>query len=442
MECYNRIVQVMLSKENELKKNSTQILESFCTEHWHEIMELSFKQAETDKTQSENVELIRILIDNQVIVSHDFIKNIIIAVTKTQSIKKTNSSIRLLISVLRNVNTDMIDGIENLKMMIIEWLSSKIKLTELKKVIENNQTIDKHLVSELYVHCVLSRKDSAHFKHYEREIEASLDNVDAQEYESFIAELVQNLQYRMLSKLIVCDFTLASNMNVKPVINTLPEREGLRAVLNENLFGELERALHDEHTPNDNSIENFASICASLSINVNILNSLVGYESIDGEYFLKYLNKRVFIKIQALNLIVGAFGRSYRVDRNSNDVNEILDNLLSIWNVDYHPIITKNIFQSKPCNHITNWLQTQLKQSQQSKSLILAPLTTASQLSFIERIQLKCLTLLAHFSEHQDSEDDQVDAFEAIEQYKFEMKRNEDLFIMFELIKVRKTFNH
>lgn len=438
MKCFNRIVEVMLNKENDLKKGSTQIMETFCTEHWHEIMELSFKQAETDKTQSENIELIRILIDNQVIVSHDFIKNIIIAVAKTQTIRKSNSSIRLLISVLRSVNTDMIDGIDSLKKVIIQWLSSKIKLTELKKVIENNQTIDKHLVSELYVHCVLSRKDSTLNKRYGGEIDVNHD-VDVQEYESFIAELVQNLQYRMLSKLIVSDITLANNMNVAHKIDTLPESDGLKAVLNDNMFGELDRALQDGNTSNDTSIENFTSICASLSTNVNILNSLVGYESIDGEYFLKYLDKRVFIKIQGLNFIVEQFGNSYRIDRNPNDVNEILDGLLSIWHVDYHPIIMKNIFQPKHCKHIINWLQTQLKPSQQSKSLILAPLKMASQLSFAERIQLKCLMLLAHFCEHQDGEDSEVDAFKGIEEYNFKLKRNEDLFIMFELIKARKA---
>lgn len=437
MRCFNRIAEVMLSKELELKQSSTQIMESFCTKHWHEIMELSFKQAETDKTQLENVELLRIMIDNKVFVSHDFIKNIIISVAKMQTIKKSNSSIRLLTSVLCNVNTDMIEGIHELKIAIIQWLSSKIKLTELKKVIENNNTIDKHLVSELYVLCVLARQDNTCKRNGASEVVQDGDAA-VHEYERFIAELVQNLQYRMLSKLVVSNEMHASVKNDFAAIERLPERKDVKTSQNEALFAELETAINDANTSDDSSTENFNNICASLMTNVNVLNSLVGYEAMDGDNFRKFLTKRIFFKISQLVAIVDKFGDSFRVDRNPNDVNEVIDGLLSVWHDKYHPIIAQNIFIVQNSASIIKWLQKQLKPSQRDRSIVLLPLKMASQLSFEERIQLKCLTLLANFSEY--TQDDSLDVFEAITNYTFNYKRNEDLFIALELIEVSECF--
>lgn len=72
----------MLNKEHELKKSSTQIMRTFCTEHWHKIVEMSFKQAKTDNPQLKNACSMRVLIDHKVFVSHDSVKNIITTIVR------------------------------------------------------------------------------------------------------------------------------------------------------------------------------------------------------------------------------------------------------------------------------------------------------------------------------------------------------------------------
>lgn len=430
MKYFIRITAVMLRKGQVLNQNSV----SFCVEHWHKIMELSFKQAETDKTQLENVDLMRVLIDNKVIVSHDFIKNIIIAIAKTQTIRKSNSSIRLLISVLQNVNVDMIDDIDSLKIAIVHWLSAKIKLSDLKKVIENNNITDRTLSSELYVLCALSRQGSTYKKIDRFDNVANQDDFEVRDHEKFIGELVQCLQYRMLSKLVVSN---KMHLHVQKVIGIekLPEPNEIKASLNEMIFIELEKAIYDSSTDNlDNSIESFNNICCQLATNVNILNTLVGYESIDGNSFRKFLTKRVFIRIDRLNEIIKNVGNSYRIESNPNDVNEIVNSLLDIWHDKYHPIVTENIFIVKNSKSIIKWLEAQLSAFNRPPSILMVPLKDTNQLEFEERIQLKCLTLLAHFSAYE--EDGGVNVFDAIENYEFNYKRNEDLFIDFQLIKV------
>lgn len=444
MKQFIRIVNVMLGKEQELKTNSTFIRESFCREHWHQIMELSFKQAATDKMQLENLDLMRILIENKLIVSHDFIKEVVTEVTKMSYIKKSNQSIALLISIFRDVNTDLIDNIATLKITVIKWLSAKVKLSELKKVIENNNRIDIQLTAELYVLCVLSRQEYTNKRHYQMET-VFVDDVDALEHYTFIADMVNNLQYRMLSKLIVSNNLQSTEKNESHLIEILPQKNNVKAFINQTIFLELEDAIQDENSnntsnsTNETSLENFHSVATSLLTHVNILNALVGYESIDSDNFLKYLTKRVFLKIGRLNSIIENFSSSFSIDRNPNDVNEVIEELLGIWHDKYHPIIAENMFIVANNISIIKWLTEQLRPSRREDSLILTTLQTIDQLGFEERIQLKCLTLLAQFSayDNQNEEESEVHVFEAISDYTFKYKRNEDIFILFQLIKVR-----
>lgn len=431
MKYFIRVAEVMLRKTADLSQSSI-------AEHWHKIMELSFKQAETDKTQLENVDLMRVLIDNKVIVSHDFIKSIIIAIAKTQTIRKSNGSIRLLISVLKNVDMiDMIDDINSLKIAIIHWLSAKIKLSELRKVIENNNTTDARLIAELYVLCTLSRQGATYEKFNRLDAEMNQDDFEVHHHDSFIEELVQSLQYRMLSKLVVVNKTMDTKSQNVIGVEKLPEPNAVKACVNETIFNELEKAIYDADSDKiDNSLESFNNIISLLATNVNILNSLVDYESIDGDNFLKFLTKRILVRIGQLNEIIKNVGHTYRIDNNPNDVNEILNSLLDVWHDQYHPIITENIFIVKNSAHLLEWLEAQLIPFRRPSSILMAPLKNASQLEFEERIQLKCLTLLAHFSAYQ--EDEGLNVFNAIMDFDFNYKRNEDLFSDFQLVKVSK----
>lgn len=437
MKHFVRVVHAMQSKEQELKANSTQIIQSFCIEHWYKIMQLSFKHAAADKMQPENLDLMRVLIENKVIVSLDFIKEVISEITNISNIRKTNSSISLLISIFRNVNTDMIGGINNLKIAIIKWLNSKAKLRELLKTLENSDVLDKQLVSELYVVCVLSRHDTTNNNHHKfEENENFQDGPEVLEHEIFVKDLVKNLQYRMMSRLIVTDTLSMINQHKENFIESLPEKNNVKAYLNETIFAELDKEINDNsNILNENPLENFQSISLSLATNVNILNALVGYESIDCDTFRSFLNKRIFFKMNQLNSIVQSFKESGVLDT-PNDVNDVVENLLGIWHDNYQPIITENMFIAAHSKAIIDWLKAELKASKKCESIVLEPLKSVRELKWEERIQLKILTLLVHFCAYED-EDSETDVFETLQDYEFNYNRNTDLFMVMELIKVR-----
>lgn len=423
MKPFIKIVKIMLNEEAKLKAMaSSPITESFCTEHWRKIMEFAFKQAATDKIQAENLNLIGELVERQV--SNDFIKTMIIDIMS--NIRKSNHSIALLISIFRGVNVDVLDGIQELKISIINWLSTKVNAAELKRVIADDSSLDKRLVAELYVLCILSRQgESIEFVKRKSNM-----NADQDEYRSMIQDLERNLEYRTLSNLIVNDLKKSTTVQN---LNKLPERNEIKAVINESMNAQMEAALHSDDNFGSDNNSDFNLICSSLATYVNILNCFLEYETMDKDALnSSNMKKRISIRIGQLNEIVGRFANSLNVERHANDVNEIVDQLLMIWNDRFHPAVAEIIFTSNN-EAIINWLLRQLKSSRLPSSLVMMPFKALNELEFEYRIQLKCLTLLAHFSAWDET--DEL-AFDGISDYEFDLKRNEDLFMIFELVKV------
>lgn len=449
MKYFIRSVKIMLSRESELKASSTNISETFCAAHWHEIVEHAHKQAVIDKVQAENLDLIRVCMENNIIVSHNFMRTIIIEITRGSNIKKSNSSIKLLISLISNANADLLDDINDLKINVIHWLSPKVKATDLKRAIESDSNLDKALIAQLYVICILNRQCETNVQcSLSKEVNLNVSNDNLDEHNIFICLLSKNLQYRSMYELIVSD-SVKNTTKYDKSDDKLPDRSSVKAIFDETINGELEKALHldDNFNSSINPIEDFNIISTSLTTYVNILDFCVLYESMDDEHFRQSnLRKRILIKISQLDATVNAFDSSIQFERNPEDVNDIVKSLLNIWHGNHHSVVANLIFNLKSIKTIINWLKKQLKSLGKPDSLSMKPLEHADKLEFEQRVQLKCLTLLTHFSAYEQvnvdesgfghGNEDEVNVFDAIDGYKFNYNRNQDIFMAFEVLKV------
>lgn len=441
MKSFNKIVQTMLDAEAKLiAVPLTPIRSSFCTENWHKIMEFAFKQAATDKCQNENLDLIGILVTHGgIIVSYDFIRTIITDITKMTSIRKSNDSIGLLINIFRSINVDLINGIHDIKMSVITWLSTRIAATELKKIITSVNGLNKKLIAELYVLCILSRHGQSNTFVQKFAIQKNNNATIQNEYRSEVHEIEKNLQYRALTKLIVVDLKNTSDQ-YKPKHQNLPKRNEVKAIINETFNAKMEESLHSDDSAassSDNQMENFIFICKSLQMYVNVLNCLIEYEAMDAETLnTTNLKKRILIRIAQLNDIVTKFDNRMNFRQNPEDVNEIVSRLLNVWNDDNH-LAVANIIYTQKNDSIICWLLKQLTPSKCPASRVMVTLRHENEMEFQYRVQLKCLTLVAHFSAWDNIDSDNNNqVFDGIQKYNFELKRNEDMFMVFELVKV------
>lgn len=446
MISFSKIITTMLDAEVKLiAVPSSPIRSSFCTEYWHKIIEFAFKQAATDKIQNENLQLMGILVTHGVIVSYDFIKTIITDITKMTRIRKSNDSIGLLINIFRSINVDLINGIDDIKMSVITWLSTRIVATELKRVINSGVDMDDKLIAELYVLCILSRQGQSNTfvkkfdnqKNNAQTVNASTMTPD--EYRSEIREFEKNIQYGALSKLIVCDLKNDLDQNKRKHIRFLPDRSKVKAIINETFNAKMEESLlsNDSATGSEdnNHLENFLFVCKSLQMYVNVLNCLIEYEAMDTEALnTSNLKKRMLIRIAQLNDIFAKFDNRINFRQSPEDVNEIVDRLLEIWNDDNH-LAVANIIYTQKNDSIISWYLKQLIPSQSAASLVMTTLKHENEMEFQYRVQLKLLTLVAHFSAW-DNIDSDNQVIKGIREYDFELTRNEDLFMVFELAKV------
>lgn len=425
-------IRCVLERQAELE-TSGELKKCLDANYWHEIMENAKKQAVIDKMQEDNMNLIGVFITHKIFHSHGFIEALIGEITD-RNIKKSNTSIQLLINVIRNVNFDLLASARDMKMAIINWLSSKVKTTELRKVIGNDCSMELSLVADLYVLCILSR-------HCERPIQVNatlrlIDGHNDEEHMATINRLSKYFQYRIMSELIVGDTFDASHSMINERSDMdLPDRNAIEAIIDEAINDELEKSLglDDSAQSNTHSSDAFYDTATSLATYAHILNSCVLQRSMTRDRFEKSnFKKRIGIKIQQLNSVIG------QLSGDRDDVNEMVDKMLQIWHDTYHPVVRDVVFNLSAIESVVTWLEKQLRPIKRRNSPILAPLQDAGQLEFDEQVQLKCLTLMLYIASYATTTDpdNERDIFQTIEDYTFNMDRNEDVFIALEMAKV------
>lgn len=430
---FTNIAKVLLARENDLKGHIT-MQEAFLTEHWNKMIDLSFHNSATNNTiSSENLILLKILIDFKKTLSNDFLETILNAIL-SNSIKKSNISIDLMISIFRGVNTDLLKNAQTIKIGIINWLSSRVNAIDLKKLLENDGKLDLNLVGELYALCVLSKAE----KLDNHRTVTSPNYNDADEFSTYIKELELNLQYQSVRKLLAIECNNKNKIeNQSSAEEKLPDNNSTQTVINETYLQELEKmlSLDDEFKITENCFEDFMIVANSLATYLNVLNHFLKYKSMDDDYYSKsFLKKRILIKVEHLNMIAERF---LSMKQESKDVFDILEKLLLIFDKNLLPIL-RNYVLNQPFNlMLIKWLTKQLTNRSKSNSKYIRVLKNENELEFYDKIQLKCLVLLAYFSNFDG--DNGTAAFNAIADHEYNYECVEDLYMVFEILKVSKV---
>lgn len=426
---FNDLVRVMVIAESDLKAKGTGILESFCTEHWHRIMQMALKNCATsNETAEQNVHLLQIMIENGYIVSYAFIETIAKEIS-SNTMKKSTATIRLLIAIFQHVNMDLLTSGDEIKAAVINWLSPKIAASELKRVIGNEENIDIALIAELYVLCVLSKTDKLSKLSFEyTEPTSTYENT----FDAIIDNLKQQFSYQYFDRLMAVNCSQEIERQSKhqnsPV---LPEAKTIDVVLSEKLYSELEKSLNpdDNFQSSTNTLDDFAIIASSLTTYINILNQFFACNAFDYvRYEKSFLYKRIAIKIGQLNTVLEGL-----VNCEEKDKFDVVEKLGEIWKFGLHPLLEQLIFERDCNSKLVEWLA---QQSQSQLRPALQPLNRISfaDLPFAWKMQLKCLVLLARFSTMDD--DNGKRAFQVLDNLEIDTQCNENLFVMFELVRV------
>lgn len=428
-QVFNDLVRVMVREETGLKAKSSGILESFCTEHWHRIMQMALKNCATSNEAAEqNVQLLQIMIENGYIVSYAFIETIAKEIS-SNTMKKSTASVRLLIAIFQHVNMELLTSGDEIKASVINWLSPKIAASELKRVIGNEEDIDIALIAELYVLCVLSKTEKPSklsFEHVEP------NSTDENTFDAIIENLKRQFSYQFFDKLMTVNCSQEiERLSKNQIGSVLPEAKSIDVVLSENLYSELEKSLNpdDNLQSSTNTLDDFAIIASSLTTYINILNQFLAYNAFDNvRYEKSFLYKRIAIKIGQLNTVLEGL-----VGCDKKDKFDVVEKLGAIWKFGLHPLLEPLIFERDCNSKLIEWLAQQLQSHLRPASQPLNRISFAD-LPFAWKMQLKCLVLLARFSTIDDANGKR--AYQALDNLEIDTQCNENLFVMFELVRV------
>lgn len=426
-----KIVKILLLKENVLKKDTTIISETFLNEQWCKMAELAFRNSATNSSTSlENLTLLKHLIDHKKMASTIFLETVINAVL-TNSIKKSNSSIDLLISIFRSFNVDLFKNATEIRVGIINWLSPRIKASDLKSLLANDGHLALNLVGELYALCVLSKAEKFSIREYN-------EIINSNEFSVYIKQLEYVLQCQTMRKLIVveCSNEIKTEKNMKE--EQLPDSNSIQTTIIETYYTELEKALRpdDEFKMSDNPFEDFVLIANSLATYLHVLNTFLKYKSMDADKYTKsFLTKRILIKIEHLNMIAERF---LSLRQEPKDIFDILEKLLLIVNPNLSLLLRDYVLGQRFNIMLIKWLSKQVKPIQMPDSQYFQMIKHENELSFEHKIQVKTLCLLTNFSKF--DEENETAAFDAISNYAFNFSSIEDLYVIFEIIKVSLVF--
>lgn len=421
---------VLLKKEPDLLAMSELISVDFCDKYWFQIIQFAYRKSSTNvPTQRDNLDLLCLLIEYRKFESTAFIETIIDNVVRNE-IKKSDETVRVLITAFRTVNIDAFEKSKELRVAVINWLNPKITAQE---AIKMSVDVDIDLMSELYALCILTKADLS-----SQPQTCALKNT-LDDFSGFIKNLQTNLQYRNLNKLIVVEADLGANSThlSVPILprNALVHSNALMAVIVDLYYEELEKALSpniDIHPSQDQS-NDLGKMVKSLAIFMRVLQHLINYESLDEERYSKsFLTKRIQINIDRINMAIGAL---IDVNQDDKEVFDIAGQLLTIFSDEQSAMVAKLTISDHKNRSIINWCAKKLERIQNTdKACNLIVINDECKLQFERKIQLRCFLLLTHLSAHEN--EDGAIAFSVLENHEFDVKCQYEVYTLFEIIKV------
>lgn len=413
IQTLRRIAKVLLIREPTLE-SSKYINENFCDNIWQKIAQNATRTSATNRPNLlENTKLLRDLVTHKRLPS-TFIQSIF-GTYLSSSIPRTNDSISLIIGIFQYTNIDSLDDSDRLRTDTLNWLHKTSMAMELKNI-SSCDVIDVKLKAELSALCLFSKIDVTIIPQ---------PSDPFSEYKTTVEDLETKILFRCLKKLI---FTTPSNHDVVDEgLNSLPQPNQIRSIINENYLRKFEAMLVDVEMTNS-PFEDLMNVVSSLNLFVLLLDQLIAYGALDQQSLsTSYFTKKMKFKVEQMDMCMIRLA-SGRYEGKENM--EIIEKLLEVLNDTVHPVLAQ-IIKSHSLNGIVNWLNDVVIDRHERNSRCLL-LKTYDQLKYDQKVRFKAFALLCYLTDGVSGDE----AFEVINQYEFNLSSNGDLCIVLHLIQV------
>lgn len=414
IQILRRIAKVLLVKESSFYA-SPLINREFCDGIWFKIAQNASRSSVTNRPNLiENTNLLRTLLNyKQLPIA--FIQSVCETIL-TSSIPRSNQSIRLLITIFRNIGVDTLNHSERFRYDTLNWLHTTSMAIELKNI-SSSDVIDEQLKAELSVLCLLTKVDASKIVGH-----SVADPVS--EHASHIHDVEAKIMFRCLKKMIFTKSSTDYEPQSRKAEELLPQPHLIRSIVNEGYCRKFESMLADIPMT-DNPFDDVINVVSSLRLFVLILNELIAYKALDQKSLdVSFFTKKIKFKVEQLDLCMTRLGTG-RYE--CKEKMEIIEKLLEVLNDRVHPLLVQLIKSSHSLNSIVVWLNRVVNEQEERNSRCLL-LKGYNQLKFEQKIRYQAFSLLCYLS------DSDCEAFNTINEYEFNLLSNGDLCIVLHLM--------
>lgn len=407
----HRIVRVLL--QIDVHNDSLVINDEFFTDIWHKISQTTFRTSSLNLL-AENIRLLRQIVSSRQKLPNSFIESIVKTLL-SNSIRKSNDGVQLLIDIFKHYNVDVLDS--DYRIQTMKWL------LKTEQVLMNFESIRVEHVAELTTLCLFSKIDSSIIKHT-----TSL-KIPVSAFAEYETALRKQLNFKSLTKLIVCQKSVVDDRSPKL---KLPQPNAIKSVVNEMYFQKLFEMLNPDRELEEsaNSLDAFNRVTSTLVLYLQLLNSLIAYESMDKVGLTKtFLCKKAYFKVEQLDMCVGKF--AHFTEFTDKDALDVMESISGVFRRDLHPVLI-DVILSHHMPETVRWLAARVLNSEPAKDSKSIAHRSVEELNCPNRMRYESFVLLSYF-EHGLND---VEAFDVIEEYGFNLNSNTDLLIVKTLIKV------
>lgn len=407
----HRIVRVLLERES--LKDSHLINDEFFTDIWLKIAQTSFRTSSLNLF-ADNIRLLREIVSSRQTLTNIFIESIVKTIL-SNSIRKSNDSVKLLIDIFRYYNIDALSS--DYRVQTMKWLLKS------DQVLMVSESIRVENVAELTTLCLFSKIDKSVIR------PPKVLDIPVGTFTEYEISLRKLLTFKSLTKLIVCQKVDDDDTNRH---RELPRPNAIKSVVNEMYFQKLFEILNPDRELEEtaNSLDAFNRVTSTLVLYLQLLNSLIAYDSMDKVGLTKtFLCKKAHFKVEQLDMCIGKFATF--TEFTDKDALDVMESMSGVFRRDLHPVLIEVIL-AQNMSETVRWLRARVMNNDPAKDSKVIAHRSVDELNCQNRMRYEAFTLLTYFEHGQND----VEAFDVIEEYEFNLNSNTDLLIVHTIIKV------
>lgn len=334
------------------------------------------------------------------------------------SIKKSNTSLETVITLLRNFNIKCLNNSNEIIREFLDWLYEKSHSVKCRIMVTSSEKIEQEILTRLTAMCSLVSRG------FGCSIVPELKVIS--EYDLTVDKIRKGILLKSLQNLVICE------RKVEIVMEKMCLSKELTSIIDDEMQEHI-ADLMKFHTNSEDTIED--KILGSLThieIYLKMLNALIFFDSINDEILKRsHLLKKVTLAFQELEEF---FGVLVETPTNETEAEKILEKLKIIFYTKFNCVLEEFIRMQK-LTELIKWITGNIEVDliKLTQVHMLNPFhddDTPSRKNFIKHL---CLTVLAGIVRRDGCNSEE--AFQSISDVEFKTENPDDLKTILFLIK-------